>query len=104
MDVLSVPQNEDGKMRTCRWFFAMTLPEDEQFILEDDDFDVTELGDLFEEQCSTDLVNYVHESIAQEVKRHTFTVPKLSSKDITNIVTSLEHVKEQLTKRVSIIK
>lgn len=91
-------------MRTCRWFFAMTLPEDEKFILEDDDFDVTELGDLFEEQCSTDLVNYVHNSIAEEVKRHTFTVPSLSNKDITNIISSLDGMRETLTKRVSIIK
>lgn len=104
MDVLSVPVGEVGKMRTCRWFFAMTLPEDEKFILDDDDFDVTELGDIFEEQCSTDLVNYVHNSIAEEVKRHTFSIPKLSGKDITNIVSSLDNMKKELTKRVSIIK
>lgn len=104
MDVLAAPLQDRAKLRTARWFFAMTLPEDEKYILEDDDFDVTELGDIFEEKCSTDLVNYVHNSIAEEVKRHTFTVPKLSSSDITNIVNSLDKVKEELTKRVSIIK
>lgn len=104
MDVLAVPMNEVGKMRVCRWFFVMTLPEDEEYILDDKDFDVTELGDIFEEECSVDLVNYVHASIAEEVKRHTFDIPKLSNVDITSIVNYLEEVKEILTKRVSVIK
>ena len=104
MDVLAVPLNEVGKMRTCRWFFAMTLPEDEKYILDDDDFDVSELGDVFEEQCSEDLVDYVHNSIAEEVKRHTFSIPKLSGVDITNIVRTLSQMKESLTKRVNVIK
>ena len=103
MDVLSVPKNEDGKMRTCRWFFAMTLPEDEAFILDDDDFDVMELGDIFEERCSSDLENYVHNSIAEEVQRHTFHIPKLSGTDITNIVISLDEMREKITDRVSLI-
>jgi len=62
------------------------------------------LGDVFEEQCSEDLVNYVHNSVAEEVKRHTFSIPKLSGTDITNIVTTLKRMKEELTKRVNIIK
>src|SRR5688572_10197882 len=28
MDVLAVPLNEDGKLRTCRWFFASTLTKE----------------------------------------------------------------------------
>src|SRR5690606_22797541 len=70
MDVLAVPVGEVGKLRTCRWFFAMTLPEDEKYILDDEEFNTLELGDIFEEKCQTDLTNYVANSFAEEVKRH----------------------------------
>lgn len=100
MDVLAVPKNEDGKLRTCRWFFAMTLDEDEQFILDEDDFDVSELGDIFEEKCSTNLENYVQNSIAEEVKRHTFSLPAITGGEIKDIVHILNDMKSVLSKRV----
>ncbi len=103
IDVLAVPLGEVGKLRTCRWFFAMTLPEDEQFILDDEDFDVTELGDIFEEKCNENLENYVHNSFTEEVKRHTFTIPQISDKQITNIVKSLEEMNNEIKGRIKII-
>lgn len=100
MDVLAVPKNEDGKLRTCRWFFAMTLDEEEQFILDEEDFDVSELGDIFEEKCSTNLENYVQNSIAEEVKRHTFSLPAITGGEIKDIVHILNDMKAVLSKRV----
>lgn len=100
MDVLSVPVGEVGKLRTCRWFFAMTLTNEEEHILDDQDFDVTELGDVFEEACSENLEDYVHNSFTEEVKRHTFTLPSMSNLHITTIVKSLNEMKDEIEKRV----
>jgi hypothetical protein len=100
MDVLSVPIGEVGKLRTCRWFFAMTLTKEEEYILDDLDFDVAELGDIFEEQCELNLESYVHNSFTEEVKRHTFTIPQMSHLQIKTIVKSLDEMKNEIKKRV----
>lgn len=100
IDVLAVPLNEDGKLRTCRWFFAMTLTKSEEHILDDPDFDTTDLGDTFEEKCMQDLQTYVQNSFAEEVQRHTFTIPQISAYEITNIVASLEEMRGAISDRV----
>lgn len=97
-DVLAVP--EAGKLRTCRWFFAAVLDKEEQYILDDPDFDVTDLGDVFEEKCANNLQEYTQNSFAEEVKRHTFTIPQISASEITSIVLSLDEMREILSKRV----
>jgi hypothetical protein len=101
MDVLAVPLGEVGKLRTCRWFFASVLSKEERHILDDNDFDVTDLGDQFEEECQKDMQNYVQNSFAEEVKRHTFQLPKITNREISGIVNSLEAMKESISKRVS---
>lgn len=101
MDVLAAPLEDKAKLRTCRWFFAMTLPEDEKYILEDDDFDVTELGDIFEEKCLENMGEYVQNSFAEEVKRHTFSLPTLSAKEVKDIASQLSRMKEVTDKRVN---
>ena len=101
MDVLAAPLEDKAKLRTCRWFFAMTLPEDEKYILEDDDFDVTELGDIFEEKCLENMGEYVQNSFAEEVKRHTFSLPTLSAKEVEDIASQLLRMKEVTDKRVN---
>lgn len=103
MDVLSVPVGESGKLRTCRWFFAAVLGKDEEHILDEDDFDVLELGDIFEEKCQQNLEQYIQNSFAEEVKRHTFTLSNISSSEITNIVKSLELMKDEISNRVKSI-
>jgi hypothetical protein len=100
VDVLAVPVGEVGKLRVCRWFFASTLVEEEKYILDDDDFDVTELGDIFEEKCMADLTEHVHNSFAEEVKRHTYTIPSISSTDIGDMVATLERMSSVVAKRV----
>ncbi len=104
IDVLAVPLNEEGKLRMCRWFFATTLPEDEQYILDDEEFDVTDLGDIFEEKCMEGLTEYVQNSFAEEVQRHTFNIPKLTAGELSSIVTSLEQMQEVISKRINVIK
>lgn len=99
-DVLAVPHGEVGKLRTCRWFFAMTLDKNERFILDEDCFDVTHLGDVFEAKLLEDLEEHTQQSFTEEVKRHTFTLPSISTKEITNIVKSLSEIKEELGQRV----
>lgn len=100
IDVLAVPLNEVGKLRVCRWFFAMTLPDNEKYILDDSDFDVTDLGDAFEEECMTDLTQYVQVSFAEEVQRHTFEIPQISAIEINNVVDILSEMREAISKRV----
>jgi hypothetical protein len=104
IDVLAVPRGEDGKLRTCRWFFATTLSREEKYILDDDAFDVSDLGDVFEEQCMTNLQDYVQNSFAEEVKRHTFQIPQITASEMKKIVVSLEDMKEIISKRVTQIE
>lgn len=96
MDCLAVPMNEVGKLRVCRWFFACTLPENEKYILDDKDFDVESLGDVFEDKCMQNVTEYVHSRFAEEVQRHTFNVPSMSDKDIHNLTSMLETINKRI--------
>ena len=100
MDVLAVPKGEVGKLRTCRWFFAMTLEKDERYILDEEDFNVLELGDIFNEKCFEDIEEHVKNGFTEEVKRHTFTLPTLSSKELSKIINSLEEMSNVINNRV----
>ena len=37
----------------------MTLPENEKYILDEEDFNVLELGDIFNEKCFEDIEEHV---------------------------------------------
>lgn len=100
MDVLAAPINEVSKLRTSRWFFAMTLPENEKYILDERDFNVLELGDIYNEKCFEDIEEHVKNGFTQEVKRHTFTLPTLSSKELSLIINSLEEMSNVINNRV----
>ena len=100
MHVLAVPKGEIGKLRTCRWFFAMTLEKDERYILDEEDFNVLELGDIYNEKCFEDIEEHVKNGFTQEVKRHTFTLPTLSSKELSLIINSLEDMSNVINTRV----
>ncbi len=100
MDVLAVPLNEVGKLRTCRWFFASVLDEEEQHILDEDDFDVSDLGDVFEEKCLENLEEYVKNGFTEEVKRHTFNISIISSREIQNIAGMLESMNRAISNRI----
>ena len=100
MHVLAVPKGEIGKLRTCRWFFAMTLEKDERYILDEEDFNVLELGDIYNEKCFEDIEEHVKNGFTEEVKRHTFTLPTLSSKELSTIINSLEEISNVINNRV----
>ena len=100
MDIVATPLHDLAKMRTARWFFAMTLVEEDKYILDDDDFDVTELGDIFEEKCLANIEQHVHTSFAEEVKRHTFSIPQMSNVDIKHISSMLKNMNDIIKKRV----
>ena len=100
MHVLAVPKGEIGKLRTCRWFFAMTLEKDERYILDEEDFNVLELGDIYNEKCFENIEEYVKNGFTEEVKRHTFTLPTLSSKELSTIINSLEEISNVINNRV----
>ena len=100
MHVLAVPKGEIGKLRTCRWFFAMTLEKDERYILDEEDFNVLELGDIYNEKCFENIEEYVKNGFTEEVKRHTFTLPTLSSKELSIIINSLEEMSNVINNRV----
>ena len=100
MDVLAAPVNEVSKLRTSRWFFAMTLPENEKYILDEEDFNVLELGDIYSEKCFEDIEEHVKNGFTEEVKRHTFTLPTLSSKELSRIINSLEEMSNVINNRV----
>jgi flagellar motor switch protein FliG len=78
----------------------MTLEEQDKYILDDDDFDVTELGDTFEEKCLANIEEHVHQSFAEEVKRHTFTIPQMSNISIRNISEMLRDMNEVIKSRI----
>lgn len=101
MDVLAVPHSEVGKLRTCRWFFAMVLDLKEEHILDNEDFDVLDLGDKFEEDSLIDIENYVNNAYVEELKRHTFNMSNISSEEILNICTDLKLAKEEIKNRVN---
>lgn len=100
MDVLAAPINEVSKLRTSRWFFAMTLPENEKYILDERDFNLLELGDIYNEKCFENIEEYVKNGFTEEVKRHTFTLPTLSSKELSTIINSLEEISNVINNRV----
>lgn len=100
IDVLSVPVGEIGKMRVCRWFFAMTLDPKEEHILDDDRFDVRQLGDVFENKCLENLPEHVEKIYAEELKRHRVNLPEMSKEQIKATVKSLEDIKNELRDRI----
>ena len=78
----------------------MTLEKDERYILDEEDFNVLELGDIYNEKCFEDIEEHVKNGFTQEVKRHTFTLPTLSSKELSLIINSLEEVSNVINSRV----
>ena len=102
MDVVATPLNDVGKLRVCRWFFATTLDEEDKYILDDNDFDVTELGDIFEEKCLANIEEHTHKSFTEEVVRHTFSIPQMSDHVISNIANTLRDMHNVIKSRVVI--
>lgn len=98
-DVVAIPEN--GKLRTCRWFFASVLENGEESkILNEENFDVSELGERFEELMMENLEEKVQNSFVEEIKRHSFELPKISTEEIRNIVEELQDISNILKNRI----
>lgn len=103
MDVVAVPHSDQGKLRTCRWFFAAVLDDEEQYILDNEDFDVSEMGDIFEERMMINIEERIKESFVQEVARHSFNLPQITSKEIVNLTDKLKEIHNEIKSRVTIV-
>jgi len=104
MDVLAVPHGEVGKLRTCCWYFACVLDEEEKYILDDDDFNVQDLGDTFEEKYMADITKHVETAYAEEAQRHKFNVNYTYDRvAVEQICEDLSSIKEVIKKKVKIV-
>jgi len=102
-DVVAVPHGEWGKLRTCRWFFACTLKEDEKYILDEEEFDVTDLGDIFENESLKNLASHITNMFAEEKLRHEFDISHLNNislEELNNICDKLTSMRNVIEKRV----
>ena len=61
---------------------------------------VLEKGDIYNEKCFEDIEEHVKNGFTEEVKRHTFTLPTLSSKELSGIINSLEEMSNVINNRV----
>lgn len=98
-DVLAVP--DAGKFRCCRWYFAAVVENTD--ILNLPEFDLEDLGDDFEALLMETLKEDVHNGFAEEVKRHTFSIPKIYTSEIKTILNALNPAlyEKELSSRVN---
>lgn len=91
----------DSKGRCWEYFPLMTVPREEATeILKDLDFDTLELDEHY---VASELENLEERAIVgftKEVSKHEFNVPAISTIEVENIVTSLDQIKKELSKRV----
>lgn len=78
----------------------MTLTEEEKYILDEDCFDVQELGDIFEDKFNENLEEKVKKGISEEIQRHTFNLAPITSNEIKKILKSLDEIKVRIADRV----
>lgn len=92
------------KGRSYEYLPIMTVPREEATqILHDVDFDTLELDDEYAIQQLESLTERAKEGFATEAKKYEFNIPQISSKEIAVIVSSLEDMKETISKRVNVI-
>lgn len=92
------------KGRCYEYLPIMTVPTEESTeILHDLDFDTLALDEQYAMDELADLTNRAKEGFATEAKKYEFNIPTISSRQINNIVASLEEMKETLNKRVVVL-
>lgn len=75
----------------------MTLLDNEKFILDEKDFDVSEIGLNFVQEGLENLEEEVKKSQVAEATKFTYELPMIQSKEIQNIEYNLkEIVKEKV--------
>ncbi len=90
------------KGRCYEYLPIMTVPSNESTtILHDLDFDTLELDEDFAIRELEGLAEKAKDGFAKEAKKYEFNIPTLSSRELSNIVASLDDMKASISTRVS---
>jgi len=93
------------KGRCYEYLPIMTVPREEATeILHDISFNTLELDEDYAIRELESLAEKAQLGFTVESAKHEFNIPQISSKEIGNIVLSLNDMKKEITKRVTIIK
>jgi len=93
------------KGRCYEYLPIMTVATEESTtILHDLDFDTLELDESFAIRELQNLAEKAKEGFVTEAKKHQFNIPAMTHSQILNIVSSLEEMKNDISKRVVNIK
>lgn len=91
----------ESKGRCWEYLPIMTVPRDEATsILHDLDFDTLQLDDSYAVRELEDLTEKAKDGFVAESKKHEFNMPHISTKEIENIVASLDSMKDEISKRI----
>jgi hypothetical protein len=102
MKVVGIGQH---KGRCYEYLPIMTVPREEATsILHDISFDTLELDEDYAIRELESLAEKAQIGFVTESSKYEFNIPQMSSKEISNIVLSLNDMKKEITKRVTIIK
>lgn len=93
------------KGRCYEYLPIMTVPRDEATrILHDVDFDTLELDEDYAIKELEKLSDIAQKGFTAETTKNQFNLPAISTKEMSNIISSLTSMKKTLKKRVSVIK
>ena len=91
----------ESKGRCWEYLPIMTVPTEEATsILHDLDFDTLQLDDSYAVRELEGLTEKVKDGFVAESKKHQFNMPHISTRDIENIVASLDEMKNEISKRI----
>ena len=91
----------ESKGRCWEYLPIMTVPREEATsILHDLDFDTLQLDDSYAIRELEDLTEKAKDGFVAESKKHEFNMPHISTRDIENIVASLDEMKNEISKRI----
>jgi len=91
----------ESKGRCWEYLPIMTVPREEATeILHDLDFDTLQLDDSYAVRELEDLTEKAKDGFVAESKKHEFNMPHISTKEIENIVASLDEMKNEISKRI----
>ena len=91
----------ESKGRCWEYLPIMTVPRDEATsILHDLDFDTLQLDDSYAVRELEGLTEKAKDGFVAESKKHEFNMPHISTREIENIVASLDEMKSEISKRI----
>jgi hypothetical protein len=91
----------ESKGRCWEYLPIMTVPTEEATsILHDLDFDTLQLDDSYAVRELEGLTEKAKDGFVAESKKHEFNMPHISTRDIENIVASLDEMKNEISKRI----